>query len=67
MGIPSKKTALKAFQELETLRNNLARSRQIIPESWERIVTRFAFSSTMCKSRLRSARYRQRRKAIATT
>lgn len=39
MGIPSKKAALKAFQELETLRNNLAHSQQIIPESWERIVT----------------------------
>jgi len=38
MGIPSKKVALKAFQELETLRNNLAHSQQIIPESWERIV-----------------------------
>lgn len=38
MGIPSKRVALKAFQELETLRNNLAHSQQIIPESWERIV-----------------------------
>lgn len=38
MGIPSKKAALKAFQELETLRNNPAHSQQIIPESWERIV-----------------------------
>jgi hypothetical protein len=38
MGIPSKKGALKAFQELETLRNNLAHSQQIIPDSWERIV-----------------------------
>jgi hypothetical protein len=39
MGIPSKKAAIKAFQELETLRNNLAHSQLIIPESWERIVT----------------------------
>lgn len=38
LAIPSKQDAFKAFQDLETLRNNLAHSEQIIPESRERIV-----------------------------
>jgi hypothetical protein len=37
-GIPSKKAALKAIQELETLRNNIAHSQEIVSESWQRIV-----------------------------
>ncbi|MBN1548457.1 MAG: hypothetical protein JW902_17540 [Syntrophaceae bacterium] len=37
-GIPSKQAALKAIGELETLRNNIAHSQEIIPESWKRIV-----------------------------
>jgi len=37
-GIPSKQAALKAIHELETLRNNIAHSQHIIPESWNRII-----------------------------
>jgi len=34
----SRKASKRALQELETLRNNLAHSQQIIPDAWERIV-----------------------------
>ena len=37
-GIPSRRAALTAIGELETLRNNIAHSQEIIPESWSRIV-----------------------------
>jgi len=37
-GIPSRQAALKAIHELETLRNNIAHSQDIIPESWNRII-----------------------------
>jgi hypothetical protein len=39
MGHDSRKSARKAIRELETLRNNLAHSQEIIPASWSRIVT----------------------------
>ncbi len=38
LGISSKKMAIEALKELETLRNNLAHTQEIIPASWERIV-----------------------------
>jgi hypothetical protein len=37
-GITSKNAATTALKELETLRNNLAHTQEIIPSSWERIV-----------------------------
>lgn len=37
LGIPSRGAALKVFQELELLRNNLAHSQMIIPHGWQRI------------------------------
>jgi hypothetical protein len=37
LGITSRSTALKLYQELELLRNNLAHSQTIVPEGWQRI------------------------------
>ena len=39
LGQNSRKEARQAIKELETLRNNLAHSQEIIPASWPRIVT----------------------------
>ncbi len=38
LGYESRKSALQAAKELETLRNNLAHTQEIISSSWERIV-----------------------------
>jgi hypothetical protein len=38
LGQPSRKAARKAIWELESLRNNLAHTQEIVPEDWERIV-----------------------------
>jgi hypothetical protein len=35
LGIPSRGAALKVYQELELLRNNLAHSQMIIPHGWQ--------------------------------
>jgi hypothetical protein len=37
LGIASRKAALQAAKELETLRNNLVHTQEIIPEGWQRI------------------------------
>ena len=37
MGVASRKSALQAAKELETLRNNLAHTQEIIPDGWQRI------------------------------
>ena len=37
LGLPSRKAALQAAKELETLRNNLAHTQEIIPDGWQRI------------------------------
>jgi len=38
LGFESRNAARKAFKELESLRNNLAHTQEIIPTSWQRIV-----------------------------
>jgi hypothetical protein len=37
LGLPSRKAALQASKELESLRNNLAHTQEIIPDGWQRI------------------------------
>ena len=37
LGIDSRKAALRALKELESLRNDLAHAQDIIPEGWRRI------------------------------
>lgn len=38
LGLESRRAARKALKEMETLRNNLAHTQEIVPEGWERIV-----------------------------
>jgi hypothetical protein len=38
LGQKFRRDAIHSFKELETLRNNLAHNREIIPSGWQRIV-----------------------------
>ena len=38
LGLESRRAARKSMKEMETLRNNLAHTQDIVPEGWERIV-----------------------------